>query len=173
MTKTFVNKLVAYAKGLKAWEEIVSEGEGYKITADGRLVVIHEEDADRYTAKWAIDSISGDLCGLNELERKIERILYYFYTKVTVEQIKEIAAREEVEENTETNEVTNYTGKKITEVVNEEETREAVENEYGTIDYKIFRNIFNVPADLWVEGISNVCFEVDENEIITHQIENI
>lgn len=274
MTKTFVNKLVAYAKGLKTWEEIVSEGEGYNITADGRLVV----DADHYSAKSAIDGITTGLCGLTALERRIEKILYFFYTKVTVEQIKEIAAREEVEENTEANEVkavfvhsnaydhvlvanghdlvvdseimkdfldseadfgnwgsseywneevdimqaakeygeviayisdrlvildeklfaerkeyysaelveylideenteanevTNYVGKKIYEVANIEEVKNYVENEYGTLDYKIFRNIFNVPADRWVDGISNVCLEVDENGIITHQIENI
>jgi hypothetical protein len=170
MTKTFVNKLVAYAKGLKKWEEIVSEGEGYKITADGRLVVIHEEDADRYTARWAIDSITEGLCGLTALEKRIERILHYFYTKVTVEQIKEIAAREEVEETS--TEITSYIGKKIYEVANIEEVKNYVENEYGTLDYKIFRNIFNVPAETWIDGISNVCLEV-ENEIITHQIENI
>lgn len=166
MTTLFVNKLVAYAKGLKAWEEIVSEGEGYKITSDGRLVVIHEEDADNYSAKSAIDSITTGLRGLTALEKKIERILYYFYTKVTEEKVKEIAAREEVE-------ITSYIGKEISEIVNKEEAIEATENEYGTIDYKIFRNIFNVPSDKWVEGISNVCLEVDENGIITHQIENI
>lgn len=170
MTNLFVNKLVSYAKGLKNWEEIVSEGEGYKITSDGRLVVIHEEDADHYSAKSAIDGITQGLCGLTALEKKIEKILYYFYTKVTEEKVKEIAAREEVEETTK---VTNYVGKKINEVVNSDETNQGQMNEYGTVDYKIFRNIFNVPVEEWVDGISNVCLEVDENGIITHQIENV
>lgn len=69
--------------------------------------------------------------------------------------------------------MTNYIGKKITEVANQEEMRNAQSNEYGTTDYTIFRNIFEVPEDEWVDGISNVCLEVDENDVITHQIDSI
>jgi len=71
------------------------------------------------------------------------------------------------------NDMKNYVGINIKKVANEKELREGTLNEYGTTDYKIFRNIFDVPADEWVEGISNICLETDENGVITHQIDNI
>jgi hypothetical protein len=89
--KRFVKELVEYAKGNKEWENIIDEDgtDGYKITEDGRLVVIHEEDADHYTAKLSIDSMNFDLCGMTALERKIDVILRFFYAETSEEMIKE------------------------------------------------------------------------------------
>lgn len=66
----------------------------------------------------------------------------------------------------------NYVGRNIFEVINDEEYKSGFFNDYGTMDYIIYRNIFDVPEDEWVSGISRVTFEV-RNGIITHQIENI
>lgn len=66
----------------------------------------------------------------------------------------------------------NYVSRKIIEVVNDEELKSGFFNDYGTIDYIIYRNIFDIPEDEWVGGISRVTFEV-KNGIIIHQIENI
>lgn len=97
--KRFVKELVEYAKGNKEWKDIIDEdGDEYKITEDGRLVVIHEEDADHYTAKMSIDSMNFDLCGMTALERKIDAILRFFYTEVTKEMIKEYLVLDEIKE---------------------------------------------------------------------------
>lgn len=66
-----------------------------------------------------------------------------------------------------------YIGAKIEEVANAEELRNVSSNEYGTQDYSIFRNIFDVDSDMWVAGISKVCLEVDSEGTITHQIDCI
>jgi hypothetical protein len=82
-----IEKLVDYAKGLKTWEEIVTpinvQNFSYGIDQNGILVVMCEDgNVTNYTARYAIDSIESDLCVLTVLERKIEKILYFFYDKV-------------------------------------------------------------------------------------------
>ncbi len=66
----------------------------------------------------------------------------------------------------------NYIGRKIVEVLNNEELKSGFLNEYGTMDFIIYRNIFDVPEDEWIEGISRVTLEAKDG-IITHQIDNV
>jgi hypothetical protein len=64
-----------------------------------------------------------------------------------------------------------YIGRNIKEVATNEEETNSCMNEYGTVDYMIFRNIFEVPEYEWVEGISYITLEVNNEGIITHIIE--
>jgi hypothetical protein len=65
----------------------------------------------------------------------------------------------------------NFIGKNIKELVTKEEEINSCSNEYGSTDYKIFRNIFEVSKDEWVDGASYILLEVNNEGIITHQIE--
>lgn len=87
--------LVNYAK-TNNWEvtEIRFKEYKAKTTNDGRLELTAYNDNGelidytRYTCKSTLDSIDDPLCGMTVLERKIEQILYYFYTSVDSNMIK-------------------------------------------------------------------------------------
>jgi len=67
----------------------------------------------------------------------------------------------------------NYIEELIGKVATNEEVNSAQGNEYGTTDYFIYRNIFEIEADMWIDGISHVTLEVDDVGKITHQIDCI
>lgn len=91
-----INVLVEYAKGGE-WK-ITKEVEGTceaTTTEEGNLVIafkalsgIGYDDVTHFIAKNAIDSINEELCGLSILDRKIQKILYFFRGKVTKEMIE-------------------------------------------------------------------------------------
>lgn len=88
---TAQKRLEDYAKGLVKWEDIVEncyDNHSCSINEQGNLVVMGEDgDVTHYTAKDAIDSIDQELCGMSILERKLERIHYYFKDKEYKKQI--------------------------------------------------------------------------------------
>jgi len=91
--KEAMQKLLDYAKGLKTWEEIVTASTGenysYSIKENGTLVALMGDgDVTHYTAKSSIDNIETELSGLSVIERKIERVLYFFYEKVDKQMIE-------------------------------------------------------------------------------------
>lgn len=91
-----LDKLTDYAKGIKTWEEIVTPSTGenysYSIEENGNVVAIFGDgDVTHYSAKMAIDTITEPLCGLSVLERKIEKIYYFFFDKVDLKIVKLVA----------------------------------------------------------------------------------
>lgn len=91
-----ISKLIDYVKGLKTWEEIVTPSTGenytYSIKENGTLVALMGNgDVFHYTAKSLIDNIETGFNGITVLERKIDRVLFFFYEKVDKEMIDRYA----------------------------------------------------------------------------------
>lgn len=63
-------------------------------------------------------------------------------------------------------------GMSINDIATQEELKFTSSNEYGSTDVRINRNIFDIPSDEWIDGISKITLEFDNDGTITHQYNN-
>jgi hypothetical protein len=77
-TAQAIEKLTDYAKGNKTWNEIAelsNSNYSASIKEDGILVISYGPGfSENIAAKFAIDNIKSELCGMSILDRKIEKI---------------------------------------------------------------------------------------------------